>query len=73
MTTASALLDIQELAIHTAAGLPLVNKVSFQVNRREIVALVGGSGSGKTLSSLSLLGLLPPGGANDLDRRFPRH
>jgi len=61
MTTASALLDIQELAIHTAAGLPLVNKVSFQVNRREIVALVGGSGSGKTLSSLSLLGLLPPG------------
>lgn len=61
MTTARPLLDVRSLAIHTAAGLPLVKPVSLQVNRREIVALVGESGSGKTLSSLALMGLLPPG------------
>jgi peptide/nickel transport system ATP-binding protein len=61
MTTARPLLDVRSLALHTAAGLPLVKPVSLQVNRREIVALVGESGSGKTLSSLALMGLLPPG------------
>ena len=61
MTPSTPLLDIRSLAIHTDSGIPLVNPVSFQVNRREIVALVGESGSGKTLSSLALMGLLPPG------------
>lgn len=61
MNLSTALLDIQDLSIHTASGMPLVNRISFQVKRREIVALVGESGSGKTLSSLSLMGLLPPG------------
>ena len=61
MTPSTPLLDIRSLAIHTDSGIPLVSPVSFQVNRREIVALVGESGSGKTLSSLALMGLLPPG------------
>jgi peptide/nickel transport system ATP-binding protein len=36
-----------------------VKKISFEVNRGEIVALVGESGSGKSVSSLSILRLLP--------------
>jgi oligopeptide/dipeptide ABC transporter ATP-binding protein len=36
-----------------------VNGVSFQVNRHEKIAFVGESGCGKTVTGLSLLGLLP--------------
>jgi len=61
MPSTAPLLDVTQLGIRTSSGLSLVNHISFQVNRREIVALVGESGSGKTLSSLALMGLLPTG------------
>lgn len=38
---------------------PLVNKVSFRLDSGKTLALTGESGSGKTLTSLALLGLLP--------------
>ena len=46
----------------TAAGAaaPLVRDLSLSVGAGEFVALVGGSGSGKTLTALSCLRLLPP-------------
>jgi oligopeptide/dipeptide ABC transporter ATP-binding protein len=38
-----------------------VRDVSFQVHRRETLALVGESGCGKSLTALSVMGLLPAG------------
>ena len=40
---------------------PIVKGVSFKVNRGEVVALIGESGSGKTTISLSTLGYVRPG------------
>jgi ABC-type dipeptide/oligopeptide/nickel transport system ATPase component len=43
------------------ARLPVVRGVSFAIERGEMVALVGESGAGKSLTSYALLRLLPPG------------
>ena len=53
-------LEVTDLAINTG-GISLVRDVSFTVNRGERVALIGESGSGKSLTSLALMGLLPEG------------
>jgi peptide/nickel transport system ATP-binding protein len=59
--TCSTLLDVRNLSVALASGVQLVEDVSFSVNRGETVALVGESGCGKSLTALSLLGLMPPG------------
>jgi oligopeptide/dipeptide ABC transporter ATP-binding protein len=56
------LLDVRDLKIYfdTDDGVArAVDGVSFQVGRGETVCLVGESGCGKTVSALSILGLLP--------------
>ena len=56
------LLDVRDLRVYfdTDDGLArAVDGVSFQVRRGETVCLVGESGCGKTVSALSILGLLP--------------
>ena len=56
------LLDIQDLvtAFHTYDGdFVAVNGVSLQVKPGEILGLVGESGCGKSVTSLSVMGLLP--------------
>jgi peptide/nickel transport system ATP-binding protein/oligopeptide transport system ATP-binding protein len=59
---ANPLLVVEELTIEFAAEnggwVPVVERISFRVDRGEVVALVGESGSGKTVTSLALLGLL---------------
>ncbi len=45
----------------TLDGQPLVRDVSFGLAARDRVGLIGESGSGKSLTALALLGLLPPG------------
>jgi peptide/nickel transport system permease protein len=58
----SALLEVRDLSIEfdTDAGpVRVVDKVSFDVGAGKIVGLVGESGCGKTVSSLSILRLLP--------------
>ncbi|MFU8946299.1 dipeptide/oligopeptide/nickel ABC transporter permease/ATP-binding protein [Mycetocola zhadangensis] len=39
---------------------PVVNDVSFTVDRGEVLGIVGESGSGKSQTAFSILGLLPP-------------
>ena len=56
-----ALLTLHDLSVRFAPGVDVLRRVSFAVQRAEIVALVGESGCGKTLTALSVLGLLPAG------------
>ena len=56
------LLNVQNLSIRfrsVGRMLPVVDRISFEVSRGEILALVGESGCGKSISCLSLTGLLP--------------
>ncbi|RTZ53374.1 ABC transporter ATP-binding protein [Bacillus sp. SAJ1] len=39
--------------------IPVVNDIDFVVNRREVVGIVGESGCGKSVTSLSIMGLVP--------------
>jgi len=58
------LLEVQELSIwlRTKDGIRLaVDRLSFSIGAGEILGMAGESGSGKTLTALSVLGLLPPG------------
>ncbi len=57
-----ALLDVQNLQtyFHTEYGLvKAADGVSFQINKGEIVGLVGESGCGKSVSILSVMQLIP--------------
>lgn len=64
MDGAAPLLSVRQLSVRfdslSEPAAP-VNGVSFDVRRGSILALVGSSGSGKSLTALSILGLLPPG------------
>lgn len=58
------LLHVEELAaeVPTEQGrFRAVDRVSFELDAGRTLALVGESGCGKSLTALSLLGLLPPG------------
>ena len=56
MTPAS--LEVRDLTIDIA-GIAVVDGVSFALAEGEVLALVGESGCGKSLTAFSLLGLLP--------------
>jgi peptide/nickel transport system ATP-binding protein len=55
------ILDIRDLAIRTADGRTLVDGLSLSLVPGERLGLIGESGSGKSLTSLAVLGLLPDG------------
>jgi len=60
----SGLLQLSKLTVElpTAAGwVKPVNDVSVRIAAGEALGLVGESGSAKTMLSLALMGLLPPG------------
>ena len=58
------LLEIKDLDIsftHAKGGVKVVNKVAFSIPRGAIFGLAGESGSGKSLTALSIMGILPGG------------
>ncbi len=49
------------VSVRTEIGLrPLVEDLSFTLHRGETLAIAGESGSGKSITSLAIMGLLPP-------------
>ncbi|WP_249200199.1 ABC transporter ATP-binding protein [Thetidibacter halocola] len=49
------------ISVRTEAGLrPLVSDMSFTLGRGQTLAIAGESGSGKSITSLAIMGLLPP-------------
>jgi peptide/nickel transport system ATP-binding protein len=67
----SLLLDVKNLQVSlpTAGGtLHAVRGIDLQVHRGEMLCLVGESGCGKSMTSLALMGLLPPHAQRRADR-----
>jgi len=59
-----AALRARDLIVEIAANgvwRPVVRGVSLDLGKGQVTALVGETGSGKTMSALALMGLLPPG------------
>ncbi|RDV11634.1 ATP-binding cassette domain-containing protein [Arthrobacter sp. RT-1] len=54
-------LSVRNLSVGVDGSVRLVTDVSFDVERGTVLGLVGESGCGKTMTALSLLGLLPSG------------
>ena len=54
------LLEVSNLRI-SIAGITIVDGMSFGLQAGQVFGLAGESGSGKTMTALSLLGLLPGG------------
>ena len=63
--TPPSLLEVRGLSLETRGGdsstQTLVSDLDFEVGRGDAVGILGESGSGKSLTSLALLGLLPVG------------
>jgi peptide/nickel transport system ATP-binding protein len=55
------ILDVRNLSVTARDGTTLVRDISFSVGAGERVSLIGESGSGKSLSSFAVAGLLPDG------------
>jgi len=55
------ILDVRNLSVAARDGSPLVRDVSFSIGAGERVSLIGESGSGKSLTSFAVAGLLPDG------------
>jgi len=56
-----SLLEVRNLSI-TFGSTQVVDRLSFAIGRGESLGLVGESGCGKSVTSLALMGLLPPHG-----------
>lgn len=51
--------DLQTTFFTDSGEIPAVNHVSFHVNEGEVLGIVGESGCGKSVTSLSVMGLVP--------------
>ncbi len=61
-STADKLLEIRDIKTYfftTEGVVKAVDGISFSINRGEVVGLVGESGCGKSITSLSIMGLVP--------------
>jgi peptide/nickel transport system ATP-binding protein len=58
------------VSVRTEGGLkPLVQDLSFDLKKGETLAIAGESGSGKSITSLAIMGLLPPPAVRVTDGR----
>ncbi|MGO1257006.1 ATP-binding cassette domain-containing protein, partial [Microbacterium gubbeenense] len=55
-----SLLSVSDLTIRADEKI-LVDRLSFDLDEGERIGLIGESGSGKSLTTLAIMGLLPPG------------
>ncbi|WNG17248.1 ABC transporter ATP-binding protein [Cystobacter fuscus] len=65
------ILSVQNLNIGLPiAGVvtPVIRGISFELDRGEILGVVGESGCGKSITNLAIMGLLPPGSSVTADR-----
>ncbi|WP_239065067.1 ABC transporter ATP-binding protein [Streptomyces sp. S4.7] len=63
-TPATPLLQVEELEVALTGGAntgTVIDSVSFSVDAGRTTGLIGESGSGKTMSAMSIVGLLPSG------------
>ena len=59
----AALLSVRDLHTrvrHEGRQITIVDRATFDIGRREVLALIGESGSGKTMTALSILRLVAP-------------
>jgi oligopeptide/dipeptide ABC transporter ATP-binding protein len=56
-----AAVSIDDLSIETSDGVLILDRVSLTVRPGETVGVLGESGSGKSMTALAILGLLPEG------------
>ncbi|MGO4740164.1 ABC transporter ATP-binding protein [Bosea sp. 2KB_26] len=57
------LLEVEALSVALGRGagaIPIVADLSFQVRPGEVVAVIGESGAGKSMSALAIMDILPP-------------
>ena len=69
----SALLEIENLRVRVPSSdglVTVVDGIDLQVEEKQVFGLAGESGSGKTMSVLALLGLLPPRSVVEGHARF---
>lgn len=70
MTVPPLLVEVNNLTLRFGAAA-VVRRLSFGLPRGQVTALIGESGSGKSLTALALAGLLPPGAAAEGEIRWP--
>ena len=58
-TTSTTGLEVRDLTVRTSSGRVLLDHVSWHVAPGERLGVIGESGSGKSLTSLAIMGLLP--------------
>jgi peptide/nickel transport system ATP-binding protein len=59
MKMARTVLSVRDLTISFPGARPVVTGVSFDLKAGEVLAIAGQSGSGKSLTGLAIMGLLP--------------
>jgi oligopeptide/dipeptide ABC transporter ATP-binding protein len=67
-TSAETLLDVRDLVVDLPShdgDVRIIDQVSFTVEAGRTTGLIGESGSGKTMTALAVIGLLPSGAAID--------
>jgi len=53
------IVDVQDLTVQTSEASKVVNGISFSIEPGERLGLIGESGSGKSMTALAVMGLLP--------------